>query len=101
MPFCNISALSEYSNINPDHKEYYALWKNTYYEIKDSIEFDIESGDEGEYCLEVWKYKPETISQDFTNYGPMVDPISLYISMKDIQDERIQMALEQMISQFI
>jgi len=32
---------------------------------------------------------------------PVVDPLSLYLSLKEGRDERVEMALEQIIKKFI
>ena len=52
---------------------------------------------EGKYALEIWKYKPLNIVSDNT----VVDPLSLYLSMQDIKDERIEMALDQMLKKYV
>lgn len=45
--------------------------------------------------LELWKYDPKLLSDSET-----VDVLSLYLSMKDSQDERIQSSLEEMMEKF-
>lgn len=42
--------------------------------------------------IEVWRYRPNLLA----NEG-VVDPLSLFLSLKDNQDERVQAALEEMI----
>jgi len=44
--------------------------------------------------IEVWSYPPERLSDE-----EMVDPLSLYLSLRDSQDERIQQQLEQLIAE--
>ncbi len=56
---------------------------------------------EGQYCLEIWKYNPQTLLGELSNHKDVVDPLSLYLSLKESQDERIEMALEQIKKQFI
>ena len=56
---------------------------------------------EGKYAIEVWKYNPKTLVEDVFNENSVVDPLSLYLSLKDNQDERIEMALEQIIEKYI
>ena len=56
---------------------------------------------EGRYALEVWKYNPLALVDELPNDGIVVDPLSLYLSMQDNRDERIEMALDQIIENFI
>lgn len=48
----------------------------------------------GFHKLEVWHYDPALLSN-----GKEVDRLSLYLSLKDQEDERVQGALEQMINE--
>lgn len=45
--------------------------------------------------LELWKYNPKLLSD-----SGIVDVLSLYLSMKDSQDERVQSSLEEMMEKF-
>jgi hypothetical protein len=42
--------------------------------------------------VEVWSYNPELLSG-----GQIVDRLSLYLSLKDNEDERVEAALEHMM----
>nr|WP_315174970.1 MarR family transcriptional regulator [uncultured Flavobacterium sp.] len=97
----NTSALSEYSNMNPSKQYYYAIEKNAFYHLKKNNGLVNANDREGKYAIEVWKYNPETLVGELPNLHPVVDPLSLYISLKDNHDERVQMALEQIIEKFI
>lgn len=44
--------------------------------------------------VEAWAYAPKILSE-----GPSVDPLSLYLTMKDDPDERVQMAIEQIVKE--
>ena len=44
--------------------------------------------DDATIVLEGWSYRPERLSA-----GPMVDELSLYLSLKEDPDERVQIAL--------
>jgi len=95
------SALPEYSDINPTRQEFFAIEKNMFYSLQKNNALTNANKFEGEYCLEVWKYNPETIvNQLFSNFR-VVDPLSLYLCFKETQDERIEMAMEQIIEKFI
>lgn len=95
------SALPEYSDINPTRQEFYAIEKNTFYALQKSNALINANKYEGEYCLEVWKYNPETVVNQLRNPTRVVDPLSLYLCFKENEDERIEMAMEQIIKRFI
>jgi DNA-binding transcriptional regulator YhcF (GntR family) len=97
----NASALPEYTNMNPSRQQYLAVEKSLYYALRKSNALINENEREGKYCLEIWKYNPEPLIVNMNNESSVVDPLSLYLSLKDSQDERIEMALEQIIEQAI
>jgi len=99
--FSNTSALPEYSDVNPSRQEFLAMDKNTYYALKkDNILIEMDTN-EGRYCLEVWKYNPVLLANLVQDSNPIVDPLSLYLSLKSESDERIEMALEQIKTKFL
>ncbi len=55
----------------------------------------------GWFALEFWKYNPLTLVDELPNERAVVDPLSLYLSVKDSRDERIEMALDQILEKFI
>jgi DNA-binding MarR family transcriptional regulator len=97
----NASAMPEYSNLNPSTQQYYAIEKTAFYGLQKSNVLINPNDHEGRYALEVWKYNPLTLVDELPNDMPVVDPLSLYLSLKDSQDERIEMALEQIIEEYI
>jgi DNA-binding transcriptional regulator YhcF (GntR family) len=97
----NDSALPEYSDINPTRQEFFAIEKNMFYALQKSNALINANKYEGAYCIEVWKYNPETVVNQRFNNTRIVDPLSLYLCYKDNQDERIEMAMEQIIEKFI
>ena len=101
LPLCNTSALTEFTNMNPGRQIYLAIDKNEFYDLQKRTALVNANDQEGEYCLEVWKYKPLGLVAGLPEIDNIVDPLSLYISLKDTQDERIEMALEQIIEKFI
>lgn len=96
----NIMALPEYSDMAPGNQEYYAIEKTDFYTLQKNNELTNLNEYEGQYCLEVWKYNPNTLGKGIVE-GNYIDPLSLYLSIKDIEDERIEMALDQIIEKFI
>ncbi len=91
----NINALSNISDLNPSKVEYYAV-KPGYIELLKK-EYPLNFGTiEGNICIEEWKYDPEKLSKN-----DYVDNFSLYLSMKNNSNERIEMALEQIMEETI
>lgn len=97
----NASALPEYTSLNPSKQQYYAIEKTVFYGLQKSNALLNANDYEGRFALEVWKYNPYTLIEEMDNDAAVVDPLSLYLSLKDSQDERVEMALEQIIEKFI
>jgi hypothetical protein len=98
---CNASALPEYTDLNPSRQEYFAIEKTVFYGLQKSNALVNPNEYEGRYALEVWKYNPLTLVDELPNDMAVVDPLSLYLSVKESRDERIEMALEQILEKFI
>jgi len=98
---CNASALPEYTDLNPNRQEYFAIEKTVFYGLQKSNALVNPNEYEGRYALEVWKYNPLTLVDELPNDMAVVDPLSLYLSVKASRDERIEMALEQILEKFI
>jgi hypothetical protein len=97
----NASALPEYTDLNPSRQEYFAIEKTVFYGLQKSNALVNMNEYEGRYALEVWKYNPLTLVDELPNDRAVVDPLSLYLSVKESRDERIEMALEQILEKFI
>lgn len=82
-----ISALSGYTLINDETRKTYAVSKERFKEL--AVATDKEFGTN---CIEIWKYNPGYLSEN-----GLVDRLSLYLTLKDNEDERIQIELESMI----
>jgi hypothetical protein len=85
-----ITALSEYSMISPDEYEYAAISYEDYKKLESFSDED----DNLPVHIEVWNYNPDLFAKN-----GIVDKISLYLSLKDTYNERIQYELKQMIQQ--
>lgn len=87
------TALSDYSMLSPSrHKTFAAERKDwEFYKRRDDIEV-LKSKEEADFQLQIWNYNPKIFAK-----GEMVDRFSLYLSLKDNDDERIQGALEEMM----
>lgn len=97
----NTSALPEYTDLNPSRQQYYAIEKTIFYDLKKKNVLIRPNEYEGQFALEIWKYNPLTLVDELSNDLPVVDPLSLYLSVKDNRDERIEMALDQILEKFI
>ncbi|MDB5089726.1 MAG: hypothetical protein JWR09_3720, partial [Mucilaginibacter sp.] len=88
----NDTALTQYSDINEGKRKSYAIGREQFRNLlaHGRISFDPQFG---RIRVEVWHYDPGLLSKKNT-----VDPLSLYLSMRNEEDERIKMALDQMIN---
>lgn len=97
---CNVSALAEYSDLSAGNLEYFAIDNTNFRNLEEINALENVNMDEGRICLEVWRYNPRRIWGDLSSNHSSVDPLSLYISLMDSTDERVEMALEQLIQEF-
>ena len=87
------SALAEKSLLQPDKLPTFAVWKNRLKSfVKKKSLIEIENEEVADFIVEEWYYDPESISEKDT-----VDPLSLYLSLRRNPDERIQIAIEEML----
>lgn len=91
----NNNALAHYSDLNDDVIEYYAV-RPGYTRLIGGANLKTTAMLEGNICIEDWKYNPWLLAKD-----EFIDPLSLYLCFRNKPDERIEMALEQIIEQFI
>ena len=90
--YSNITALSHYTEVNPDAVEYHAV-RNGYAEQQLlGVNFIKSNHLEGNICIEEWKYDPALLKKNGN-----VDPLSLYLCFRENKNERIEIALEQLI----
>lgn len=83
-----VNALAQYTMINNEPSETYAISKDEFKQLFISTDKEF-----GTNRIEIWKYNPKHLS---TN--GIVDKISLFLTLKDGDDERIQIELESMIN---
>ena len=86
MAISGINALSHYSHLNPERRQTLAIYEKDYNESIGDIQL---FEDEGNTRIEVWIYPSEM----FPSSG-YVDKLSLYLSMQDIHDARVEKELE-------
>lgn len=97
----NASALPAYTDLNPSQQQYFAIEKTVFYGLQKNNTLRNPNENEGKYALEIWKYDPITLVNELHNDIAVVDPLSLYLSLKNSHDERIEMALDQIIEKYI
>lgn len=91
------SALAVFTSLNPSSQQYYALDKDQFYALQKSDSLVNSNSHEGKYALEVWKYKPWCMVSD----SKVVDPLSLYLSLKNSSDERTEMSFDQILRKYV
>ena len=85
----NLTALSKYSMINESGIKYYAT--NSISKWKDVMTANL-MDQNSQIGIELWKYDPKILSKN-----RVVDKLSLALSFKDEDDERIEGAVEEML----
>lgn len=86
------NALAQYTSLNPDQMGMYALEKNRFKEMESKELFLGLNKMDGEIKIEIWEYPP--ICQK-----KVVDKLSLYMTLKDDNDARVENELEIMINE--
>lgn len=91
-----LTALSQISSLAPPVLEVYAISYRQWEIWKNRGVKELPSKDDAEIELEIWQYDPILFARD-----NIVDPFSLYLSLNENQDERIESALEEMMEKII
>ena len=84
-----ITALSYYTHLNPDETNTYAMGTKQFKDLQASGVLKNLNETEGDFRLEVWNYPP--LRQEYA------DPLSLYLTLKEDKDPRVEKELEMMI----
>ena len=90
-----MSALSRRTMIADDRLPTYALPLAAFQELleKGTI-VGCPDAEHAKARIEIWSYVPDLLSE-----GPTVDPLSLYLSLRDATDERVLQQLEELIQE--
>lgn len=91
-----ITALSSRSMLSEPTYPEYAISRNTWKTMKQQGVENIPVEEFGTCLLQVWSYDPKVLAVD-----DCVDPFSLYLSLQNEPDERIELALEEMMKQYL
>jgi DNA-binding MarR family transcriptional regulator len=95
LPLCRagLSALAEYSMLAHPKMPEYAVAEKDWKTIQRKHSGDIAAHKDEAACkLELWSYSPLLFSKD-----GIVDRFSLYLSLRTVEDERVESALETMM----
>lgn len=89
-----LTALSEYTMISAPKLQVFAIGTEEYRNLyKDNIIETVEFPEEAAAIVQEWKYSPEPLTNENDR---TVDRLSLYLSLQNDEDERIQSALEEL-----
>lgn len=91
------SALALYSMLSPPKQPIYAISSKGWSTAQDIMPVTVSPyPEEAEFQLEIWRYEPKMLANIKT-----VDPLSLYLSLKETEDERIESALAEMMEKIV
>jgi DNA-binding MarR family transcriptional regulator len=92
-PRAGLTALADYTMLAEPVKPVIALSREDWKSLKQSHRVnEFPSPEPGALEIEVWSYAPSLFAK-----GNVVDRLSLYLSLKESQDERVEAALEEMM----
>ena len=93
LPRAGLTALSALSMLaspqNPEYALASARWKRL---KQDNLISEVPNADTDTVLLELWRYDPDGFARDGT-----VDPLSLYLTLRGTDDERIAAALDELL----
>jgi hypothetical protein len=93
VPVAGLSALAEYSDLAEPEVKTLAVSRGKFRALQNHNQITVLPGmDSGAVIQEIWRYWPERLAQN-----GVVDPFSLFLSLKDEDDERVQAALKMMM----
>jgi DNA-binding MarR family transcriptional regulator len=94
-----MSALSRQSMISDDRLPTYALTHQAFHDCLERGECaGCRDAENATARMEVWSYAPELLVE---KDSPMVDVLSLYLSLRDSADERVQQQLKRLIEEIL
>lgn len=93
-----LTALARYSMIAEPRQDVYALGQNEWNHISKKRDIVVlDQPDPEAIEVEIWAYQPDLLA----NYGRggTVDPLSLYLCLRENSDERVEQALEELLGE--
>lgn len=97
-PLAGLTALADFSDLVPPANPVYAVGQEDWLRLKRERDFASlcrSEGDEDSSEIQIWSYPPGILAE-----GGAVDRLSLYLSLRDTGDERVERALEKMMEGF-
>jgi len=90
-----MSALSERTLIAAERLPTFALTLTAYQDLLErGTMVGCREAESATACIEIWSYDPHLLGDD-----RMVDPLSLYLSLRSNEDERVQQQLNRLIEE--
>jgi len=83
-----INALAAYTNLDSTYDNTFAVKKEEYIKVEQTAK----AAEPGEGTVQLWNYDPAALAKE-----RIADPFSVYLSLNDHEDERVQIALEEMM----
>jgi DNA-binding MarR family transcriptional regulator len=88
-----LTALAEYTMLAPPARLTYALSGKDWLSLRQQhTVVEVPQQDPDALEIEVWSYSPAQFAE-----GDLVDPLSLYLSLRDSDDERVTASLEELM----
>lgn len=87
-----LTALSNLSLLTAPEPSVFAMSTNQWEAAQQSNLEEVPLAEDANAELEIWHYDPDLFAKD-----GLVDPFSLYLSLKAIQDERVESALQELM----
>lgn len=88
-----LSALAEYTMLTAPSRPVGAISLGAWQGVKKSLlTTEVLTPEQAPFELEVWYYNPQILAK-----GDIVDPFSLYLSLQENRNERVEMALDEMM----
>ena len=88
-----IPALSHYTNIADNGKTSFALSMNEFKILQNKKVIHTTGNAEGNVMLQIWKYNPALLTNN-----QYVDQLSLYLTLKETKDERVEGELKKLLA---
>lgn len=95
-PICGINALAHYTWLNPDPEKYIMMSQKQLRTLMATGALVRPNQFDGNFLIEAWKYPPVTKIGEKAEW---VDRLSLAISLRDEQDERVEGEVERLINE--
>lgn len=90
------NALARISMLAEPQMANYAIGRDQWRRLKEKAIPNLNTEEPDTCAVQIWRYDPRLFARD-----GVVDPFSLYLSLKDSPDERVTMALTQAIEEYI